>query len=75
MRVEDLLVVCDNLCEIADEGVATGSLSTLDALAYPASTPRRRDSVPDRLNGHRRVRRRSLVLRARRVARQDHELA
>ena len=34
MTVADLSVVCDNLCEIAAEGVATGSLDTLDALAY-----------------------------------------
>ena len=34
MGVEDLSVVCDNLCEIADQGVADESLDALDALAY-----------------------------------------
>ena len=34
MGVEDLSIVCDNLCEIADEGAAAGSLDALDALAY-----------------------------------------
>jgi len=36
MTVEDLSAVSDNLCEIADEGAAGGSLDALHALAQPA---------------------------------------
>jgi hypothetical protein len=34
MGGDDLRRVCDNLCEIANEGAAVGSLETLNALAY-----------------------------------------
>jgi hypothetical protein len=34
MGVEDLWIVCHNLCEIADQGVADERLGALDAVAY-----------------------------------------
>jgi hypothetical protein len=45
MRGEDLSVVCDNLCEIADAATADVSLDALDALASPASNPLRGASL------------------------------
>jgi hypothetical protein len=34
LPADDLWVCCNNLCEIADEGVATGSLDHAAAVAY-----------------------------------------
>jgi Phage integrase family len=49
MGVEDLSIVCDNLCEIADQGVADERLDALEALAH-ASPPPRGAALPARVN-------------------------